>query len=130
MQPAEYKFQTPAHRFNWLVLPSQLGKLSRKLLASSTDGYFIAATRAGSFLTPLLFAVGLTWGWLHFDYQYVYTESLWFLVLAIMLGSFSSHLGLVFTIGFMLGDFFLSDSHYIKYHGAIRSLTLVISYIV
>ncbi len=130
MQPAEYKFQTPAHRFNWVVLPTQLGKLSRKLLASSTDGYFIAATGAGSFLTPLLFAAGLTWGWLQFDYFYVYTESLWFLVLAILLGSFSSHLGLVFTIGFILGDFFLADTHYIKYQGATRTLALVISYIV
>ena len=130
MDTEEYQFQSELHRFNWLYLPAQAGKISGKLLIVLTDGYFLCISKAGGIISPLLFILGLIWGWQHFDFQYVYTESFWFLLAAVILGSISSHLGLLFTLGFILGNSILSDINFGDKSFLVKSAGLLVSYLV
>jgi hypothetical protein len=58
--------------------------------------------------SPIVFLAGLLIGWQHWGFSRVFTESLPIMVLAVVLGVLSAHLGGMFLVGFALGDFLLA----------------------
>jgi hypothetical protein len=62
-------------------------------------------------VAPLVVVLsGLLVGWQHLGFDTVFTESLTLMVLVAVLGTASASLGLAFTFGFALGDFFLAHT--------------------
>ncbi|PTM57536.1 hypothetical protein C8J48_0084 [Desmospora activa DSM 45169] len=74
-----------------------------------TDGFHLTAwPRWGSLLPLVSLTTGLLFGWLNLGYEYIYSESILFLTVAVIFGIFSAHLGIMFLIGFTFGEFILS----------------------
>ncbi|MDR6226335.1 hypothetical protein [Desmospora profundinema] len=82
---------------------------SRTMPLTMTDGIHLTAwPRWGALAPPVALLTGLLFGWFHLGYEYVYSESILFLTIAVILGIFSAHLGLMFLVGFIFGEFVLS----------------------
>jgi hypothetical protein len=92
----------------WAGLPRLFRRAAITPAAALTDGLYITlAPPAAAFLPPSVFGLGLLFGWLHPGFQNVFSESLPFLIVAVLIGILSANLGAMFLIGFAIGDYFL-----------------------
>lgn len=95
----------------WARLPLLVLRLFTRVAVAMVDGLYLAAwPRVGALAPPLALLAGLALGWGHWTFDIAFSESLLILCLAAALGVLSAHLGLLFTIGFAVGDFFLADT--------------------
>lgn len=93
----------------WVRLPLAGRYVSRSLAHKAADGQYLAAwPLAGALLPPLALLLGLGIGWQHWGFAAVFSESMAVMMVACALGLASAQLGLLFVVGFALGDFFLS----------------------
>jgi hypothetical protein len=94
----------------WVGVPLALRRVSTGLAVSSVDGLYLAVRPiVGLAGPPLAFLFGLMVGANHPDFQRVFTEALWLLVVVAVIGSLSGALGLYLTLGFALGDLVMGD---------------------
>jgi hypothetical protein len=94
----------------WVGIPLRVRRLSAGLAAAPVDGPWVAVRPlVGLLAPPIALVAGLVIGAVRPGYEDVYTEALWLLILAAVLGGLSGALGLYFTVGFALGDLFLAD---------------------
>ena len=106
-------------QFWWVTLPRFVRRVAITPALALTDGIYVAAFPAVSaFLSPLLLLLGFLFGSLSIGYDRVFSESLFLLLLTVFLGILSGHLGLMFLIGFAVGDYFLFEPKWI-YEGNI-----------
>ncbi|HEX2035162.1 MAG TPA: pre-toxin TG domain-containing protein, partial [Chloroflexota bacterium] len=79
------------------------------LATSLFDGvYLLAWPRVAAVASPLALLLGLVFGALHPGYRIAFSESLPLLVLMVVLGTVSGHLGVLFLAGYAFGDFSLA----------------------
>lgn len=104
-------------RFWWVKLPLASRRLSRGLLAILLDGlYLMVWPPVAALTTPLVVVAGFLLGWLHpgsdltTQSPEAFSQSLAVLVLAVVVGAFSGHLGAGFLVGYAVGDFFLANT--------------------
>lgn len=71
-------------------------------------------------LSPITLLLGLLLGAFHPGFGEVFSESWLVLILAVLLGVFSGHLGAMFLVGYVLGDFFLYHSEW-EFQGSFIS---------
>lgn len=103
----------------WIRLPQSARRLALRPVLALVDGLFIAVwPRIAAVLSPLALLLGLLFGALHPGFDRVFSESWPVLILAVMLGVFSAHLGAFFLAGFALGDFFLFHTAW-AYRGSL-----------
>ena len=94
----------------WVGVPLALRKLSAGLATAAVDGLYLAARPLlGLAAPPVMFLLGLLVGALHPGFEYVFTEALWLLLLAAVVGTLSGALGSYLTLGFALGDLVLGE---------------------
>ncbi len=95
----------------WQVrLPREAAKVSRGLAFGLADGHFLAAIPpAAAWAPPAAAAVGFAAGALTLGYQRVFTEALWFVLLAAVAGFLATGLGVALMAGFVTGDFFVGQ---------------------
>lgn len=92
----------------WVTVPLTLRKLSAGLATSTVDGLYLAARPLiGLVAPPVVFLFGLLVGAFHPGFEYVFTEALWLLLFAAVVGAVSGALGSYLTVGFALGDLVL-----------------------
>lgn len=95
-------------RFWWVQLPFRACRFSKKLPYTFLDGLYLAAWPTVAAWVPLLaLMTGLVIGWWHLGFESVFSESLVMLMIAVIVGTSSANLGLLFIVGFSFGDFFL-----------------------
>lgn len=94
--------------FWWVKLPLRIRHISASLMDSLLDGYYLLSSSIiAAIASPIAFLVGLLWGWQHWGYTGLFSESLIFMMVIILIGVLSGHLGFMFLTGYILGDFFL-----------------------
>ena len=92
----------------WIRLPQAARRVAVRPVLVLVDGLFIAVwPRVAALLSPLALILGLLFGALHPGFGEVFSQSWPVLILAVLLGVFSGHLGALFLVGFAFGDFFL-----------------------
>ena len=97
--------------YAWIRLPLVARRLSGKLTRALVDGHYLTAwPPAAAVLPPIALLAGLFIGWQHWGFTVVFSESMVVMIGAAVLGILSGHLGVLFVVGFALGDFFLSDT--------------------
>ncbi len=108
----------------WVVFPLRMRVLSEAVAAILVDGIYLAAFPVVATLTtPLALVGGFLVGWLHPGFATVFSESMLIMIIIGVLGVLSARLGLLFTFGFALGDFFLaSHKAFYSSHGLWRNL--------
>jgi hypothetical protein len=90
-----------------------------------TDGIYLWAwPPVARWIGPVLLLLGLVQGSQHYGYDWVFSESLSFILLLVIVGSLSAHAGFLFLAGFIVGDiiFFrqlLSQANPHRYIGAL-----------
>jgi hypothetical protein len=95
-------------RLWWIRLPLAARRLSLGLAVTLLDGsYLVAWPWAAAIATPLAFILGLVAGALHPGFGTAFTESLPLLIVVVVVGALSGHLGAMLWLGFVLGDFFI-----------------------
>lgn len=110
----------------WVHLPAAARRLSSILADALTDGYYLVAFRPlGALAPPVALLIGLWFGWFTPGFSEVFTESLFFLLVAAVLGVLSGNLGVLFVIGFAFGDFFIAHPEWTGRWGVIGSLLRV-----
>ncbi|MEV4417450.1 hypothetical protein [Catellatospora sp. NPDC049609] len=94
----------------WVGVPLTLRKLSAALATASVDGLYLASRPLiGLIAPPAMLFVGLVVGAFHPGFEHVFTEALWLLLLAAVVGAVSGALGSYLTLGFAVGDLFLGE---------------------
>lgn len=90
----------------WSVwLPARIARLSSHLAAAFADGSWTAAVPAVAALAPLLaFGVGLFARAIFPEIESVYTESLLFLVLVVVVAQLSGAMSAMLLLGYVIGD--------------------------
>lgn len=103
-------------RFWWVKAPLASRRLSRGLAATLLDGiYLIAWPPVAALATPLVVAAGFVLG-LHPGPDFTstspeaFSQFLPVLILAVVFGALSGHLGAGFLTGYVVGDFFLATT--------------------
>jgi hypothetical protein len=110
----------------WIQIPGKLRSYSHTLWAVWSDGIYLTAwPRVAITLVFLVFLFGLVEGGTHWSFVGLngyglvghfhavsFAEMFPLLVVAVLLGSLSTNLGLMLVIGFALGDFFWSGVPY------------------
>jgi hypothetical protein len=93
----------------WARVPRWAGRFSWSSFRALTDGYYIASVPIiGAIASPLALLIGLWIGAFHPGFEEVVGESLALLILVVALGSAGAHLGTLWLIGFVLGDFLVA----------------------
>lgn len=119
----------------WVHLPRLFRRVAVTPALALTDGLYITALPSvAAFLSPIIFLLGMLFGWLHPGFQMVFSESLPLLLLATLLGVLSGHLGMMFLAGFAVGDYFLFNPVWMFLEGSIflnilYRFALVIEYV-
>jgi hypothetical protein len=91
-----------------VYLPLALRRLADGLATTLVDGLYLVAWPLPAFLLPpLVLLLGVLLGATHPGYVVTVTESIPLLLLLVVLGTASGHLGLAFLAGYVLGDVFL-----------------------
>jgi len=94
--------------FWWVKFPLHIRHISASLMDSLLDGYYLLSSSiVAAIASPIAFLVGLLWGWQQWGYTGLFSESLVFMMVVILIGVLSGHLGFMFLTGYILGDFFL-----------------------
>jgi hypothetical protein len=94
----------------WVSLVLAARRLSTGLATILADGlYLVAWPGLAAVASPLALLLGGALGATHPGYDLAFSESVPLLLLIVVLGTFSGHLGLLFLAGYALGDFFLFD---------------------
>ena len=92
----------------WVYLPLGLRRLADGLATTLVDGLYLVAWPLPAFLLPpLVLLLGVLLRHSHPGYVVTVTESIPMLLLLVVLGTASGHLGLAFLAGYVLGDVFL-----------------------
>jgi len=92
----------------WVYLVLAVRRLSAGLATTLADGLYLVVWPLAAFLLPpLALLLGLALGATHPGYGTSFTESLPLLMLIVVLGTLSGHLGLAFLVGYAAGDFFV-----------------------
>lgn len=92
----------------WIRLPQAVRRIAVRPVLVLVDGLFLTAwPKAAAILPPLVLLIGLLCGALHPGFGEAFSESWLVLILALFLGVFSGHLGAMFWLGYVFGDFFL-----------------------
>lgn len=95
-------------RWWWLRLPLGVRRVSVTATGAMVDGYYLMSwPRIAAILSPAALVAGLLVGWQTWGFETVMFESLTLVVIALVIGSASAHLGLLFSVGFAVGNFFL-----------------------
>ena len=111
--------EQPAVDLWYVRLPLVARRLGPRPFLALTDGLYVAAwPRAAAVLTPLALLIGLFLGALHPGFRQVFSQSWPMLILAVLLGVMSGHLGALFLLGFAVGDFFLWHTEWL-YRGSL-----------
>jgi hypothetical protein len=98
----------------WIRLPLAVRRVSAGIADALLDGYYLVAWPLPAMIAPpTVFVLSLLIGALHPGFDLVYSESLAILLLATVLGVLSAHLGLLFVLGYALGDFFIWHSRWV-----------------
>ncbi len=93
----------------WKTLPARAHFFSRSAFYALSDGFYLCAGPSiAGWLSLGAFISGVTFGWTHFLFSTVFTESRALLMFLIFLAVSSANLGLLFTLGFAIGDLFLN----------------------
>lgn len=94
--------------FWWLRLPLKARTVSPVLAETMVDGLYLVAWRQAAALAPAAaLLLGILIGWGHFGFYFVFSESMFVMVVAAIFGLMSANLGFMFLAGFIFGDFFL-----------------------
>jgi hypothetical protein len=111
----------------WVRLPLAIRRVSRGIALTLVDGLYLAARpRVGGAAPPVAFLVGLVTGWLRLGFEQAFSESIIVLVLAVVFGVMSAHLGAMFLVGFALGDFLLAPPSYSMFtYSPLGNLVLI-----
>lgn len=89
----------------WITAPRWLSQRFPALRGLAGDGHVVTTVPlAGVLLPAAALAVGLVAGLFRTGYEDVYTESVLLLAVLVGIGAFSSQLGLLMLLGFVLGD--------------------------
>lgn len=89
-------------------MPRAVGRRSRALSAIAADGHVLLSLGPVAAVLPLVaLAGGLYVGATHPGFEVTYTESLTLVLVALVLGTMSTQLSALATLGFVAGDFFI-----------------------
>jgi hypothetical protein len=92
----------------WVDVPRRLGRRFVTLSIIAVDGHVLMALGPfAALLPPSALAGGIATGALHPGFEDTFTESLALMLLFVAVGTVSTQLGLLATVGFALGDFFV-----------------------
>lgn len=92
----------------WVSWPVESRRLSKTMPVHTTDGLYLTAWPwAAAILPPAAIVLGVAYGWGKWGFQWSFTESLSFLLIALILGLSSANLGVLFLAGFAFAHFFL-----------------------
>ena len=98
----------PTCELLWVALPLLAQRVSRKLAAVVVDGAYLAAwPDAGALLPPVALLLGVACGWFHPGIDAALYQSGFILGAALLLAALSGQLGLLFAVGYALGDILL-----------------------
>lgn len=107
----------------WIRLPQTVRRLAVRPVLVLVDGLYLTAwPRVAAFLPPLALLLGLIFGAAHPGFRDVFSQSWPVLILAVLLGIFSGHLGALFLAGFAVGDFFLFHTEWAYRGSFLRNL--------
>lgn len=107
----------------WIRLPQMVRQVAVRPVLVLVDGLYLTAwPRAAAFLSPLALLLGLLFGAAHPGFRDVFSQSWPVLILAVLLGIFSGHLGALFLAGFAFGDFFLFHTEWAYRGSFLRNL--------
>lgn len=105
----------------WVRLPHMARRVALRPVLALVDGLFLTVwPRVAAALSSLSLLLGLLFGALHPGFGQVFSESWLVLILAVLFGVFSAHLGALFLAGFALGDFLLFHTAW-AYRGSLLS---------
>lgn len=106
----------------WVEIPIRAQRISNTLTDVLLDGFYLAAFPGLSVALHVLVLVGgFASGWLHPGFRTVFSESMFFMIVAGAIGMLSARMGLLFVISFAIGDFFLVSHRAFYDHGLIRN---------
>src|SRR5688572_14596195 len=109
----------------WLRVPLLARRVTGALSEPLVDGQYLVAWRPlAAAAPPLALALGFWIGSTHWTYRAVFTESLSLLMLAVVVGVASSYLGVLFVLGFAMGDYLLMTSGGVVARGSGLALHL------
>jgi hypothetical protein len=92
----------------WERLPLRAGRVSRTLGVAFGEGAYVTAWPRLAALGPVLTLVlGVVAGWLRLGGPEVFTQSLLIMALAVGLGFVAAQFGVLFTLGYAVGDLLL-----------------------
>ncbi|MGH2351835.1 MAG: hypothetical protein ACRDJN_09515 [Chloroflexota bacterium] len=92
----------------WVYLVLRVRRLSDGLATALADGlYLVAWPLVAFFLPPLAALLGFVLGAMHPGFERTFSESLPLLLLLVLLGTLSGHLGLTFLAGYAGGEVFV-----------------------
>lgn len=98
-----------ATRFWWVRVPLEARRLSVGWFMTMSDGWqLVAIPPLSAWLSLASLGLGLFFGATHFTFADVFTESALFILIAVALGLSGAQLGVLLTIGFGIGDFFIA----------------------
>jgi hypothetical protein len=94
----------------WIRIPILARRISDGLTSTLLDGHYLAAWPAAAGLLPYsAILVGLAIGSLHLGFDVVFSEAMYLMATGAVLGTLSLQLGLLYVIGFAVGDLLLSN---------------------
>lgn len=93
----------------WIRLSLWSRYISRQMPLKTTDGIYLNVNPIAGAAAPIAaLLLGLLFGAGQLGYDTVYTESMLFLCIAVLFGTFSANLGMLFLAGFVVGEFILA----------------------
>lgn len=107
----------------WIRLPLAVRRVAVRPVLILVDGLYLTAWPTVAALLPALsLLLGLVLGAFHPGFRDVFSQSWPVLILAVVLGIFSGHLGALFLAGFAFGDFFLFHTEWAYRGSFVRNL--------
>ena len=115
----------------WDRLPLLAGRISRTLSIVLADGLYLAAwPRLAAFAPPLALLAGFLAGWPQLGANWDFTQSFFVLILAVIFGFLSSHLGAMFVLGYGVAQFFVFEQTALGEPGALGELQIRVALLI
>lgn len=110
----------------WFSLPKYTLRVSKSLTTIVTDGMYLYAFKRLRAVAPIIaLLLGFVIGWQQLTFDRVFSESLWVLLIVVVIGIISGQLGLMFLVGFIFGDFFFAHPEWEYRRNLLNGIRLV-----